>query len=120
MADRIQLRRDMAAVWTAANPILQSGEAGYEMDTGRLKIGDGVAQWTSLVYVMQDLFDKTHEHTQSVAASVWIINHNLDKFPSVIVIDSGGSEVEGDITFDNRNQITITFSASMGGKAYLN
>lgn len=47
----IQLRRDAAAAWTAANPVLRAGEAGYESDTRRLKIGDGVTAWNGLAYV---------------------------------------------------------------------
>ena len=45
---RIQLRRDTAANWTAANPVLEMGEPGVETDTRRFRIGDGVTPWTSL------------------------------------------------------------------------
>ena len=48
MADQIQLRRDTAANWTSANPILASGEFGLETDTDQFKVGDGTAAWTSL------------------------------------------------------------------------
>ncbi len=41
-------RRDTAADWTAANPILSSGEMGYEVDTNSLKFGDGVSDWNTL------------------------------------------------------------------------
>lgn len=47
----IQLRRDTAATWTAVNPVLRAGEAGYESDTRRLKVGDGTTAWNSLPYV---------------------------------------------------------------------
>lgn len=47
----IRLKRATAAVWTAQNPILQSGELGLETDTRRLKVGDGTATWTALVYI---------------------------------------------------------------------
>jgi hypothetical protein len=47
----IQLRRATAAAWTAANPILKPGEAGFESDTRRLKIGDGTTAWNTLLYV---------------------------------------------------------------------
>lgn len=50
MAVQIQLRRDTAANWTAANPTLAEGELGVETDTGKFKIGTGVANWTTLVY----------------------------------------------------------------------
>ena len=48
MAYRIILRRDSSANWEASNPVLLSGEPGYETDTGALKIGNGVSTWTDL------------------------------------------------------------------------
>ena len=47
---RVQLRRDIAANWTSGNPVLKSGEIGYETDTGKLKIGDNSTYWESLAY----------------------------------------------------------------------
>ena len=52
MATRIQLRRDNATDWTALNPTLSQGEIGFEFDTGKLKIGDGVTAWSSLDYFL--------------------------------------------------------------------
>lgn len=50
MANRIQQRRDTAANWTSANPVLAAGEHGYETDTKKFKIGDGTAAWSTLGY----------------------------------------------------------------------
>jgi len=50
MAVTIQLRRDTAANWTSANPVLAQGELGLETDTARYKIGDGSTAWASLSY----------------------------------------------------------------------
>ena len=50
MANRIQLRRGNGNDWTTSNPILAQGELGVELDTGRIKIGDGVTSWSSLRY----------------------------------------------------------------------
>ena len=46
MAVRIQLRRDTAANWVSANPVLRAGEIGIETDTLKFKIGTG-ATWTA-------------------------------------------------------------------------
>lgn len=47
----IQFRRGTYAEWYAqATGILSSGEPAYEIDTGRLKIGDGSTPWDSLPY----------------------------------------------------------------------
>ncbi|MDQ1736543.1 MAG: hypothetical protein QOH56_2794 [Pseudonocardiales bacterium] len=48
--ERIQVRHDTAANWTAANPVLALGEPGLETDTGQIKYGDGVLAWTVLTY----------------------------------------------------------------------
>lgn len=50
---RVQMaqRKDTAANWTAANPILLSGEIGYETNTKKFKIGDGITNWNSLNYL---------------------------------------------------------------------
>lgn len=50
---RVQMaqRKDTAANWTAANPILLSGEIGYETDTKKFKIGNGSTAWNSLAYL---------------------------------------------------------------------
>jgi hypothetical protein len=50
MPTKIQMRRGTAAQWTSANPVLLSGEQGFETDTKKTKIGDGVTPWNSLGY----------------------------------------------------------------------
>jgi hypothetical protein len=47
---QIQLRKGTAAAWTSADPTLALGEIGYETDTGKQKVGDGVKAWTALDY----------------------------------------------------------------------
>jgi hypothetical protein len=50
MAIQIQLRRGDAADWTATNPVLAEGEVGVEIDTLKLKVGNGVDNWNTLPY----------------------------------------------------------------------
>lgn len=50
MATRMQQRRGTAAQWTAADPVLAAGEIGFETDTSKFKIGDGVNTWSTLTY----------------------------------------------------------------------
>ena len=50
MANRIQFRRDTATNWFDANPLLSQGELGFETDTLKWKIGDGIAYWNDLDY----------------------------------------------------------------------
>lgn len=50
----IQFRRGSTYLWNNVNPVLSDGEAGFEIDTGRLKIGDGTSAWTELDYIGSD------------------------------------------------------------------
>lgn len=64
--------------------------------------------------------DKNYVHAQTTASDSWTIIHNLNKLPSVTVIDSAEEEVIGEITYDSVNQLTIKFTAPFKGKATLN
>lgn len=46
-----QLRRGLAQVWQRNNPLLAAGEPGYELDTHKIKIGDGTNFWNDLPYI---------------------------------------------------------------------
>lgn len=49
---KIQVRRDSASNWFSLNPQLLSGEIGFELDTGKLKIGRITSQaWRDIPYV---------------------------------------------------------------------
>ena len=41
-------------VWIQTNPVLRSAVIGYETDTGKIKVGDGVTTWNLLVYSSVD------------------------------------------------------------------
>ena len=64
--------------------------------------------------------DKHYEHTQSASATVWVVTHNLEKNPSVTVVDSAGTVVVGQVDYDSLNQVTLTFKNTFSGKAYFN
>ena len=48
------------------------------------------------------------------------VTHNLNKFPSVTVVDSGGSHIVGDVQHINENSFTIKFTSSFSAKVYAN
>ena len=54
MSTRMQQRRGTAAQWISTNsgngPILAPGEIGFETDTNKFKVGDGVNHWVDLNY----------------------------------------------------------------------
>lgn len=51
MANRIQIRRDTSERWTEINPLLMEGEMGWETDTRKAKMGDGINNWNDLPYI---------------------------------------------------------------------
>lgn len=53
----INQRRDLASEWTAANPVLNLGEVGWERNTRKAKTGDGETPWNSLPYSIEPLDD---------------------------------------------------------------
>lgn len=38
-------------MWEQVNPVLKLAEPGFESDTGRVKIGDGITSWNDLNYL---------------------------------------------------------------------
>jgi len=64
--------------------------------------------------------DKNFIFNQTIPSTTWNVTHNLGKFPSVTIIDSANTEVEGDVIHINENQVQLIFSASFSGKAIFN
>jgi hypothetical protein len=64
--------------------------------------------------------DAFYLHNQMSASATWNITHNLNKYPSVTIVNSAGDEVIGDVNYPSINTVQINFSAANGGKAYLN
>lgn len=56
---------------------------------------------------------------QSSPSAFWEITHNLGFNPSVSVVDSANSTVEGQVTYINIDSLTISFSAAFSGSAFL-
>ena len=56
MATLITIRRDTAANWATANPILASGEIGYDLTNLQTKVGDGSTVWTALPFSVSQTY----------------------------------------------------------------
>lgn len=65
-------RIDTAANWTARNPVLNYLEIGYEVDTGKMKIGNSVTAWASLGY-----FTPTLDKIPTPVASLDLDNQKI-------------------------------------------
>ena len=64
--------------------------------------------------------DKNYTFVQAVPSAVWTITHNLEKYPSVSVVNSSNQLGYGQVNYTSLNELTITFSAAFAGKAFLN
>jgi hypothetical protein len=107
MATRMQQRRGTALQWTTADPILNAGEMGWESDTNKFKIGDGINHWDDLDYFLDAValggsIDDYVPLTQKDAAS-GVASLDADKnvyVPGSSIIIEGSS--------DNANETTLT------------
>jgi len=68
----------------------------------------------------QEEEDKEFIFNQPTPQVTWTINHNLNKFPSVSVVNTNNILMYGDTTYVDKDNLIITFSAGFSGKAYLN
>lgn len=90
MATRMQQRRGTATQWTTANPVLAAGEIGFEIDTNKFKIGDGINQWGDLDYfgasddVLANLINSAPETLDTLGEIANAIGNNPD-FANVVL-----------------------------------
>lgn len=80
-----KLRRDTSSAWAAKNPVLASGEPGYERDTRGYKIGDGHTPWIDLHYVLADQGD------DSEGAAMLALQQHIVSLTPHSVYDDGPS-----------------------------
>lgn len=62
----------------------------------------------------------TYIYEQAIPSSEWDIVHPLNKIPSVTVLDSASSIIEGSVRVLSNSRIIINFSAPFSGIAVLN
>lgn len=62
----------------------------------------------------------TYVHEQGVASAVWTVQHNLNKYPSVTVVDSSENVIIADVEYIDVNTVKITMNGASKGRAYLN
>ena len=60
------------------------------------------------------------EYNFPSSSTVWNIPHNLGLYPSVITVDSSREEIFGKVEYTDSNNIKITFSEAVSGKAFIN
>lgn len=64
--------------------------------------------------------DKNFVYLQGPPSNTWSFTHNLNKKPSVTIIDSAGNMVVGSLTYVDLNNITLQFASPISGEAICN
>ena len=62
----------------------------------------------------------TFVYEQAQASDTWHIQHNLNKYPSVEIVDSSGNKFFPAVQWVDENNIIVTMNGATKGKAYLN
>lgn len=88
-----RLRRGLSEIWARNNPILDSGEPGFELDTNKLKIGNGSDAWNDLPYLV-DLSNISLDGYLTIieAAETYISKKDLGEAP-VYALNEEGEKV---------------------------
>lgn len=138
----LQFRRGAAADWTSVNPVLAAGEPGVEKDTGKIKIGDGVAAWTALPYsaavststILNDFTDVDTATVAPIDGNALIYEdstkqwkpraHQIERISTMSSAPSGAYTVPEPTTATIHNvtmtaSYTFTFPALGAGKSFL-
>jgi hypothetical protein len=58
-------------------------------------------------------------YVQGSPTAIWNFTHSLGYYPSITVVDSAGSRVEGDVTYVDQHSVIISFAGAFSGTAYL-
>ena len=99
----IQLRGGVAATLSLVNPLVVRREIMVEIDTGKMKIGDGVKRWNSLPYSSGSISMPPNDN------NLYGIKNN-----SWVEISSSGAEIPVEKSF------SITLTASHISQKYIN
>lgn len=114
----------------ASGAVGQEGSGGGGSGGGSGSIGsasdvklENLTGGDILVYDKDSTFWKnrpmTYFHPQNNAAEVWIIKHDLGKYPNVKILDSQRIQVFGDVQYLDENRVKVTFGGAFSGTAYL-
>jgi hypothetical protein len=63
-------------------------------------------------------YNDSFVYMQSLPAAIWTVNHNLNKYPSVHIVDTNNNEVIADIQYTTVNQVVVSFSEPFSGNAF--
>jgi hypothetical protein len=118
MATRMQQRRGTEAQWESANPVLAAGEIGFEIDTNKFKIGDGINQWDDLSYFLDtsdlDLSGALADYVQESRIGAALGVASLDADGQVPLSQLGLIIADAPAILDNLEEIATAINSTTG------
>ena len=66
-----------------------------------------------------DVVSPQYHYSQPSPSNAWVINHGLNGYPDIRVVDTAGNLLMGQVAYITANQVTVQFSAALVGDAYL-
>lgn len=91
--------------------VLTTGMRVFSVDDNRYFQYDG-ASW-----IAKEKYNYTH--VQSTAASSWVVPHNIGYRPNVYTTNGIGEQVIGQVVHQDVNNLSVNFSLSISGTAWL-
>lgn len=111
MAETIRIRRGTAANASTNNPVLAEGEPGYEIDTGVLKIGDGVTPWAGLPAITEGVVGTYISRTMLPVTLGFALSNEI----SALTIGAGKLAIHSPFAFTlSEVRASLTTAASAG------
>lgn len=97
----------------------QQFDAVFRIDSGIEVVGEGNIKATTFGGVVT-ITSQTFVFEQGVASDTWEIEHNLNKHPSVTLVDSAGTQFVAQVEYNDMNNCTVYLNGATKGRAYLN
>ena len=111
----IKLRRDTYQHWYDRNPVLASGEPGFDTTNNKLKIGNGTAAWQDLPYLTDETGSNSTDRLVSGDYTLLLTSNSDLTVPGTIKSAVGTSYIDiydSNITVQSSPGITWQFDPS--------
>lgn len=95
-------------------------QSGFYKVSINITSGQGFVNKDKVYSIQQIEKDSFFQHNQESVSSTWTVEHNLNKYPAVTVVDSGDNVLYTEIEYIDKNTLEVRFEASTSGKAYMN
>ena len=102
---KLRFREDTAENWKLANPILASSEPAREIDTGKIKYGDGTTKYNDLPYFISDSIE-------DVPSDNKLYGRKDKKWSEIIIPESIDDAPSDDKIYGRKNKVWTEIESS--------